>query len=202
MAKKKNLVVPAADNLHACNILYVPDEITPKTIAPVVRQALAIHMVDSTEPVSVVINSPGGDTDAGFNLIEILLGMKRPVVTYALGGAWSCGFLIYLAGDIRIATPRTTFLLHQYSWYSAGKYHELVADRAIQDHMNKILREYITERASDKAAALMTEDKSDQWLTARQAQRVGIVHRVVNRVCIPRKLPVEKEDGKDKEKSA
>ena len=199
MAKKKNLVVPSADNLHACNILYIPDEITPKTIAPVVRQALAIHMVKSTDPVSVIINSPGGDTDAGFNLIEILLGMKRPVVTYALGGAWSCGFLIYLAGDIRVATPRSTFLLHQYSWYSAGKYHELVADRKIQDHCSKILQDYITERASAEAAALMVEEKSDQWLTARQAQKIGIVHKVVQRVNIPRKLPVKDESQKDKE---
>jgi len=200
VVNKRNLIVPSPDDLHACNILYIPDDINPATIAPVVRQALAIHMVKSPAPVSVIINSTGGDIDVGFNLIEILLGMKRTIVTYALGGAYSAGFLIYLAGDIRIATPRSSFMLHQYSWAVDGKHHELVASRVKQDHMVRVMRDYITMQSSKEAAILM-EDKSDRWLTAQQARKVGIVHKIVKRVNIPQVLPVEKESN-DKQEEA
>ena len=199
--KKKTIYIPDAKKLYKSNIILVPDEVTPATIAPIAQQALALHMVNTKAPISVIVNSPGGECESGFMLIDILLGMRRPVVTYALGEACSMGLLIYLAGDLRIATPRSMFLAHQYTWGTHDKYHELKSRRAIEDWYHRRMREYVGERASKEAAALLDKE-SDQWLTAVQAKKLGIVHKIVKCVNIPRFVyvePTEEEDEEDQE---
>ena len=183
----ESIQIPDADKLYSCNVIVIPEDITQKTITPIVKEALALHMVKDKSPVSVIINSCGGNVSAGWQLVDILLGMKRVVTTYILGDALSMGAMIALAGDVRIATPRSCIMLHQYSWGYYDKYHELKSIRGAEDHMHKVFMKYIEERASREAAELYA-NKSDQWLTPMQARKVGIIHKIVNRVNIPRSI--------------
>ena len=180
------LRIPNTDYLYACHAIVIPSHIEPKTVEPITKQILALHMSGSKKPLSVFVTSAGGEVPAAFQIVELLISIKMPVTTYCLGEACSAGLDIFLAGDIRIATPRSCFLLHQFSWGKDNdKYHELEARRGIEDWYQKMSYDYIKERAGEKAAEKYLS-KSDVWLTPRQAQKLGIVHRVVKRINIPR----------------
>src|ERR1051326_6892894 len=56
----------------------------------------------SDEPITVVLNSPGGDTFDGFLLYDYLRLMRPHVTTKVYGWAASAGGFISQAGDVRL----------------------------------------------------------------------------------------------------
>jgi len=95
-----------------------------------------------------------------------------------MGMIASCGLLMFISGTkgIRILTPNTSILSHQYSWGSYGKEHELFA----------VVKEYdlTTERMVNhyKKCTSLTEKEirkfllppHDVWLSAKEAKKLGI----------------------------
>jgi len=55
------------------------------------------------QPVSILINSPGGGLDAAFAMYDYLRGLGRQVVTESVGQCASAASVLFLAGDRRIA---------------------------------------------------------------------------------------------------
>jgi len=56
-----------------------------------------------TEPVHIIINSPGGDGELAFNMYDYLRGLGRTITTECTGQCASAASIIFLAGDRRIA---------------------------------------------------------------------------------------------------
>lgn len=79
--------------------------------------------------IQVIINSPGGDLNAAFAVIDIMNGCPIPVYTVGIGQIASAGFMMFINGakGHRMLTPNTSVMSHQWSWGSWGKEHELVA---------------------------------------------------------------------------
>jgi ATP-dependent Clp protease, protease subunit len=84
---------------------------------------------DKPEVLNLVINSPGGDLNAAFAIIDVMRGSKIPVRTIGLGQIASAGLMIFIAGakGHRVLTENTSIMSHQYTWGSMGKHHELIA---------------------------------------------------------------------------
>lgn len=64
------------------------------------------------EPIILYINSPGGDLNEGFALIDAITLSKTPVWTINMGQWSSMSFLIGIAGHRRLSLPSSIFLLH------------------------------------------------------------------------------------------
>ena len=69
-------------------------------------------------------------------------------------------------------------MAHQYSWSMNDKLHEMKERRGIEDHYGQVMKKFLRDRAGAKAAALL-DKKTDQWLTATQAVKLGIVHKIL-----------------------
>ena len=79
--------------------------------------------------LQIIINSPGGDLNAAFAVIDVMNGCPFPVHTVGLGQIASAGFMMFINGTKghRLLTPNTSIMSHQWSWGSWGKEHELIA---------------------------------------------------------------------------
>ena len=173
------------DYLYSTNTVLVFGKIDTETVEPIAKQLLALYHSKGNSPIHILIDSPGGCEYKGMMLVELLLAMKRPVVTYGIGEVGSAAIDIFLAGDKRICTKRTLFMVHEYDLPFEGKSHELLAAHGIQKWMCRRDCNYYKERAGDAVAELLLK-KSNQWLTPQQAKRLGIVHKIVKCVNIPR----------------
>ncbi len=60
----------------------------------------------------VVLNTMGGDVEAGLAIAELLASMQKPVVTLVLGGGHSIGVPLAVAGRRSFIVPSATMTIH------------------------------------------------------------------------------------------
>ena len=57
----------------------------------------------ASEPLYLLINSPGGDGELAFNMYDYLRGLNRQIITESTGMCASAASILFLSGDRRIA---------------------------------------------------------------------------------------------------
>jgi len=62
--------------------------------------------------VLVILNTVGGDVEAGLAIAELIASINKPVVSLVLGGAHSIGVPIAVATDYSFITPTATMTIH------------------------------------------------------------------------------------------
>ena len=60
----------------------------------------------------VILNTMGGDVEAGLALAELIASMKKPTVTLVLGGGHSIGVPLAVAGKYSFIVPTATITVH------------------------------------------------------------------------------------------
>ncbi len=60
----------------------------------------------------VILNTMGGDVEAGLALAELIASMKKPTVTLVLGGGHSIGVPLAVAGKRSFMVPSATMTVH------------------------------------------------------------------------------------------
>lgn len=69
--------------------------------------------VEHRKPIWLYIQSPGGSSVIGFNLIDTIMASETPVYTLCFAQCASMGFLIFLAGHKRYAFPNSILMMHE-----------------------------------------------------------------------------------------
>jgi ATP-dependent Clp protease protease subunit len=78
---------------------------------------LSIAMASNPTPdvIFIAIDSGGGEEIAGIEIYNIIRACSIPIVTINMGIVASMAVVIFLAGDVRIALPDSTFTIHSLS---------------------------------------------------------------------------------------
>jgi len=167
-------------------IIYVCGDITMQLGVLVTQQLLALDMqnkmYNTSLPISMIINSGGGDVSAAWQIIEIMDFIDTAVYTTALGQMASAALMIFMNGELgfRVATDRTSIMSHRYSWGTDGSHPNLIS---IGEEFNNIFERITTHY--EECTGLDKETihnnllcEHDVWLTANQAKKYGIVDHV------------------------
>lgn len=78
--------------------------------------------VAGSSEIHLHISSGGGSLHAGFAAYHHLRSLNIPIITHNIGNVESSAILLFLAADVRRASPHSTFLLHDFHWgYPAGQ---------------------------------------------------------------------------------
>jgi ATP-dependent Clp protease protease subunit len=105
-------------------------------------------------------------------------GSAIPIRTIGLGQIASAGLMIFIAGDkgMRILTPNTSILSHQYSWGAIGKEHELFATvKEFDLTTKKMIQHY--KKCTGLSEAKIREvllPPQDVWLSPQEAKKLGL----------------------------
>jgi len=134
------------------------------------------------DTLTLIICSEGGSVNHGFALIDVMRGSKIPIRTVGTGLIASMSLLIFLSGEKgqRILTPNTVILSHQFSSFSDGKEHELLA----YQKSNKIISDMIYRHykkqtgLSEKQIKTRLLPPSDVWMSAKEALEMGLCDEV------------------------
>jgi len=133
--------------------------------------------------MKMLINSPGGEVNSCFALVDTMKGSSIPVHTYGLGLIASCGLLTFIAGEKgkRYITRNTSILSHQFSWGSSGKEHELFAKVKEFEYSQVRMIDHYKKCTglSEKEIRKYLLPPEDVWLTAKEAVKYGIADEVV-----------------------
>ena len=67
---------------------------------------------EDVKGVLLILNTMGGDVEAGLAIAELLSGMSKPCVTLVLGGSHSIGVPLAVCGDYSFIVPTATMMVH------------------------------------------------------------------------------------------
>ncbi len=78
----------------------------------VIPQLVAIEESPDIDGLLIILNTVGGDIEAGLALAELIAGMKKPTVSLVLGGGHSIGVPLAVSAKTSFIAPSATMMLH------------------------------------------------------------------------------------------
>ena len=115
-------IVAATKGRHAIHCLTVIGTIEGHTLAPdsqkttkyehVIPQLVDIEEDPGIEGLLVILNTVGGDVEAGLALAELIAGVSKPSATLVLGGGHSIGIPLAVSARRSFIVPTATMTVH------------------------------------------------------------------------------------------
>ena len=88
-----------------------PDNKTTK-YEHVIPQLIAAEESNDVDGLLIILNTVGGDIEAGLAISELIAGMKKPTASLVLGGGHSIGVPLAVSADKSFIVPTATMTLH------------------------------------------------------------------------------------------
>jgi len=90
----------------------LPPETKSTKYEHMIPQLVAVDESTEIEGLLILLNTVGGDIEAGLALAELIAGMKKPTVSLVLGGGHSIGVPLAVAADCSFIVPSATMTIH------------------------------------------------------------------------------------------
>ena len=114
--------VTASGGKHKIFCLTIIGEIEGHSVLPeqskttkyehVIPELISIEENDDIDGLLIILNTVGGDVEAGLAVAELISGMKKPTVTYVLGGGHSIGVPLAVSAKHSFIAPSATMTIH------------------------------------------------------------------------------------------
>ncbi len=78
----------------------------------VIPQLINIENDENIEGLLVVLNTVGGDVEAGLAIAEMIRSLSKPTVSLVIGGGHSIGVPLATAADYSFISPSATMIIH------------------------------------------------------------------------------------------
>lgn len=78
----------------------------------VLPELVAVEEDPDIDGLLVLLNTVGGDVEAGLAIAEMIAGMKKPTVSLVLGGGHSIGVPLAVSTDYSYIAPTATMTVH------------------------------------------------------------------------------------------
>ena len=108
--KHKIFCLTIIGEIEGHNVL--PEQSKTTKYEHIIPQLVAVEQNPEIEGMLVILNTVGGDVEAGLALAELISGMKKPTVTFVLGGGHSIGVPLAVAGKRSFIAPSATMTIH------------------------------------------------------------------------------------------
>ncbi len=114
-----NLPPPVPADLHCLVIIgqieghmILPAKNKTTKYEHIIPQLVAVEQNPHIKGLLVILNTAGGDVEAGLAIAEMIEGLSKPTVTLVLGGGHSIGVPIATAGDYSFIAGTATMTIH------------------------------------------------------------------------------------------
>ena len=174
----------AADELLKNRRIFFTEEVTPASSIELIQYLICLEDQDEREPVTIYINSPGGEVVSGLAVYDTIRTLQCPVNTVCIGTAASMGSILFLAGEKRSMLPHTKIMIHDpliSGLTGSRKALELEKEAKQLLETREVIGKIIAERSGRKLKEVYAKTKEDCYLTAEEALDFGIATDIVER---------------------
>ena len=162
-------------------IIIITGEIDDINSNIVVAELLYLDSINNDD-ISIYINSPGGSVTAGMAIYDTMNFIKSDVSTICVGMAASMGAFLLSSGTKgkRYALPNSEVMIHQPLGGAQGQATEIkiAAERILK--LNDKLNLILSKNTSKDLKVVEKDTERDNFMTADEALKYGIVDKVLN----------------------
>jgi ATP-dependent Clp protease protease subunit len=162
--------------------LLVSGEID-KSLAEKTIRGLLLLEADADTPIKIFIDSPGGDVDAGYAIIDMMNFVKPEVWTVGMGLVASAGALILLGApkEHRVGLPHSHYLIHQPLSGLRGVATEIEIHARELEKVRERINRFIADETGKPLEQVVKDTDRDFWMNAEEARAYGLLSGIVAR---------------------
>ncbi|MCR1918249.1 ATP-dependent Clp protease proteolytic subunit [Frisingicoccus caecimuris] len=156
--------------------LFLTGEINADSALDFMKQVMYLNAEDEKAPISVFINSQGGEIDNGLLIYDVIVGSKAPIHMFCAGCAYSMGAVLFVCGKERYMLPHSKLMLHEplLGGKIGGNASSIksISDSLLETKimMNKLLAQHSGK--SEEEIDMLTS--YDHYFTAQEAMDMGL----------------------------
>lgn len=109
----------AQESIHCLSIIgqieghyFLPDGQKATKYEHIIPTLVSVEEDDTVDGLLVVLNTMGGDVEAGLALAEMIASMSKPTVSLVLGGSHSIGIPLAVCACRSFIVPSATMTIH------------------------------------------------------------------------------------------
>jgi ATP-dependent Clp protease protease subunit len=168
-----------AERFLKTRTILLSGEVNKETSERFIRQLLLLESL-SAEPITVLIDSPGGDVDAGYAIFDMIRFVAAPVRIVGMGLVASAAALILLAvpKERRLGLPNSHYLIHQPLSGIRGVATEIEIHARELEKTRERVNKVISEATGQSLEQVRKDTDRDFWMNAEEAIGYGLISRV------------------------
>lgn len=161
------------ENKSNYNDLYIYEEITNSK-----ELVSKLDKLNKSQDIHLHLNSPGGDLYAAISLLSLLKKFNGKKVAWVDGLAASAAAYLLTGMDRTLAYPNSLIMLHAASTDIHGNAKEMRALADNLDKVNKTLIDSFKQKTKQPDEIVTGWFDKDTWMTAEEAQQVGLIDEI------------------------
>lgn len=110
LGRHKIYCLTVIGEIEGHNVL--PEQTKTTKYEHIIPQLVAVEESKDIEGLLVILNTVGGDVEAGLAIAELISGMKKPTVSFVLGGGHSIGVPLAVSARRSFIAPSATMTVH------------------------------------------------------------------------------------------
>lgn len=165
--------------------LFLFGEIDQNLVFSFTMQMLSL-MEDEQSEISIYINSPGGEVNAGLAIYDLIQSCRAPINMYCIGMAASMGALIFAGGQKgrRFILPHSKVMIHEPLILNgvggSASSVKSTADSILQTR--ELLNSILAEHSGKTLEEINKATDHDNFMKAEEAIEFGLCDEVVTRI--------------------
>lgn len=166
--------------------VFLVGEVNDDSCNELIKQLLYMEGEDNTRPITLFINSPGGNVNSGLAVYDTIRLMKSPVTAIVMGIAASMASIILLAAEKerRFMLPSSRIMIHDCSWGNRNmggyKPHEVEEELKQLKNTNARLLSIIAERCGKSVKQVAKVTMNDRYFDTKEAIDFGLIDAVLD----------------------
>ncbi len=178
-------IIYPEDKLLEERKIFFTEEVNAESSNKLIQYLLCLEAFDSKKPITVYINSPGGEVVSGLAVYDTIKSISCPVNTVCIGTAASMGSIIFMAGKKREMLPHTKIMIHDplvVGSSGAKKVFDLEREAGQLMETRKILGGIIAQCCGKSIEEVYEKTKMDYFMDAEEAVSFGVATGIIKKI--------------------
>jgi len=154
----------------------------------VVAQILFLEAEDPNKPISLYINSPGGDVTSGLAIYDTMQFSRAPISTTVIGQAASMGAILLAGGEKgkRSALPNARIMIHQPWGGVQGQVSDIEIHTKEYQRLKILLHEILARHTGQTLKKITKDADRNYFMTAEEALEYGLIDKIFDKTELPK----------------
>lgn len=153
--------------------------IEPKNLFTWFDSCMNILENNNKKGITIKLSTWGGRVDIGVSIIQRMLESPNKITVKTYGIISSMGIFILAAGDVRIGSPLTQFMHHEFNSGMSGRHCQMTNQITFDKKYDNEMCKWLASRTKkDYKFWLKIGTGVDHWFFAEDALKYGLIHKI------------------------
>lgn len=170
-------------------ILVINEDITDCIIDDYITYILKWNRDDLDVPaekrkkIKLYINSAGGDAIAAFNLIDVIMQSKTPIMGVGMSLVASAAYYIFIACHDRVTFRNTILLQHDGTVNIQNSGNKAKDTMRFIEDMDRRTKQFVLDHTKISSEFYDEKDDQEYYMFPQEAKELGCIDKIIGENC-------------------